>query len=283
MYPNLNDLHYFIEIAATKNMSQASLRLGVTQPTLSTAITRLEGILNTKLFHRSKKGVELTPDGREFLGHSKNLIQEWESIKYHSSSTGEEIKGRLIVGCHISVGLYSLPDLFSEWIKKYPKLEIKLVHDLSRKILDQVVSNQVDMGIVVNPKNHPDLIVKYVCKDEVTLFTNPKAKPPSNTFIGDENLMQTQDLIRKIKRNKTSMTRFISTTSLEMTAALTLAGAGIGILPTRVAAIHGHLKKIRNAPVFSDDVAIVYRSELRKLNSLKMVCTDLEKKLSSIP
>jgi DNA-binding transcriptional LysR family regulator len=279
MYPNLNDLHYFVEMAATKNISQASIRLGVTQPTLSAALTRLERILNTKLFHRSKKGVDLTPDGREFLGHSKNLIQEWESIKYLSSPNGEEIKGRLILGCHISVALYSLPDVFAQWTRNYPALEIKLVHDLSRKILDQVVSNQVDIGIIVNPKSHPDLIIKNVCKDEVTFFSNPSIKTSETTFIGDENLMQTQDLLRKLKKINKKVERFIATSSLEMTAALTVSGAGIGILPTRVAMSHVELKKIKNAPVYKDDIAIVYRSELRKLNSLKVISDDLEIKL----
>ena len=69
-----SDLTYFIEVAHTKNLSRAAERLGITQPSLTLAIQRIEHSLGTDVLIRSKKGVVLTKAGRSLLIHSKTLM-----------------------------------------------------------------------------------------------------------------------------------------------------------------------------------------------------------------
>lgn len=58
------EIRYFVEIAGTLNFSRAAERLGVSQPTLTHAMNRLESDLGIRLFHRSKQGVQLTTAGQ---------------------------------------------------------------------------------------------------------------------------------------------------------------------------------------------------------------------------
>lgn len=276
---NLYDLTYFIEIAQSQNLSHAALRLGVTQPTLSLALNRLENAVGIQLFQRSKKGVLLTPAGRNFLLQARQLMQNWESVKNLTQSAHQEVKGRFILGAHPSVALYSLPQIFAELLAENQGLEIKLVHDLSRKILDEVVLGLVDIGLVVNPIRHPDLIIKKLCDDQVGLWTAAKGRYNSDVLIGDTELIQTQSLIKKLRKAKYDFKRFISSPNLEVIAALTREHAGVGILPERVAMRVGSLERAKNSPIFNDEVCLVYRAEMRTVQSVQVIAQALEKAL----
>lgn len=280
MYPNLTDLRYFIEIAQVENVTQASIRLGVTQPTLSVALNRLEDSLGTRLLQRSKKGVQLTPAGRTLLAQARDLIQKWESVQAKTLASHEEVKGQFTIGCHPSVALYSLPQVLPELVLENQGLDIRLFHDLSRKVLDQIIAVKADIGIVVNPTRHPDLVIKKVCDDEVTFWVSDQKKTiPEDVIISDPELLQTKELIRKTKKLGYEIKRSIESSNLEVVAELTRAGCGVGILPARVAQRVGQLKRVKSAPVFKDEICIVYRGESRSVKAIKAIAEKIEQGL----
>lgn len=270
MYPNLTDLHYFLEIAHTKNVTQAATRLGVTQPTLSMALVRLENSLGAKLLQRSKKGVSLTPAGRTLLAHAKNLIQEWENVQAKALASHNDVKGIFSIGCHPSVALYTLPQMLPHLIQQNPELEIQLIHDLSRKIIDGIIAVNIDIGIVVNPIRHPDLVIKKICEDEVTLWRS-EHHYNHDVIIADEDLIQSQHILKKLKKTGLNPKRFIKSSNLEVVAALTKAGVGVGILPTRVAKHHGALKALSAAPRLKDEICVAFRMESRSIKAVQII------------
>jgi len=155
MTPSFSDITYFIEVASTLNITRAAGRLGVTQPTLSAAIKRLEATLGIDLLVRSKSGVQLTKAGIEFVTKSRQLLLNWDQIKADVLNTRDAICGEYIIGCHPSVALYSLSGFLPGLISVNRELSIKLVHDLSRKITEKVINFEADFGIVINPIKHP--------------------------------------------------------------------------------------------------------------------------------
>src|SRR4051812_16116967 len=108
MMPSASDLKYFVEVCNTLNISRASERLGISQPSLTLALQRLEGNLGTRVFTRTKRGVSLTPGGRQLLIHSRSLLQTWENVHAHVLASETEVEGTYSIGCHPSVALYSL-------------------------------------------------------------------------------------------------------------------------------------------------------------------------------
>ena len=282
MYPNLTDLHYFIEIAQLGSLTQAAGRLGLSQPTLSVAINRLEAILGTSLLQRSKKGVQLTPAGRTLLAQARKLIQDWEAVQSKALASHEEVKGQFTIGCHPAVAMYTLPDCLPALMQEHSELEIHLFHDLSRKVLDQVLNVKVDIGIVVNPTQHPDLIIKKVCDDVVTFWISDSHKAaPQDVVISDPDLLQTKDLLRKTKKAGFDFKRSIESSNLQVVAELAQSGCGIGILPTRVALKTGGLRRLKNAPILNDEICIIYRAESRKVLAIKTISNAIEKALKT--
>jgi DNA-binding transcriptional LysR family regulator len=283
MMPAPSDLLYFQEISQTLNLSRAAERLGVSQPSLSLAMQRLELGVGAPLFLRSKKGMALTPAGRTLLAKVRPLLQSWEDIRSKAVSTHTEMKGTYQIGCHPSVGLYTFPQIVAELMKHYPELELQFHHELSRKVTESVISVRSDIGVVVNPVKHPDLVIKKVCEDQVTFWQAKDSAVVGGVLICDTDLNQTQELLRKLKRSGHEFTRRIQSTNLEMIAELTAQGAGIGLLPTRVAQRASRaLVKVKNMPYFKDEIAVVYRAENRSVKAIQVLTEAIEKALKIV-
>lgn len=274
---NLSDIYYFIEMAKSQNLSHAAVRLGLTQPTLSVALVRIENALGSKLFERSKKGLLLTPAGRSFLLHARQLQQNWESVKTKTQAAHNEVKGRYVLGAHPSVAIYTFPNVLTELLADNPELEIQFKHDLSRKILDGVILGHIDIGVVVNPVRHPNLIIKKISDDQVCLWKSAKNKIVADVLIGDSELVQTQTLIKKLEKAKINFTRTVSSSNLELIASLAEAGAGIGILPKKIADNFKGLEMVKSAPVFHDEICLVYRAEMRPVKAIQIISETLQK------
>lgn len=278
MIASSNELLYFIELANTLNFSRASERIGINQPSLTAAIKRLEHSVGTELFIRDKHKVVLTQAGKNLLSHAKQLLQLWDTTKASCLASQGEVQGSLILGCHPSIALYLLPRFLPALLAKYSKLEIKLKHDLSRKIAEEIINFMIDIGIVVNPIKHPDLIIKKLFNDEVTCWQARKSSTKlissdEKIIICDPDLRQTQVLLKKIHSKGIKYKRMITTNNLEVVANLTAEGVGIGILPGSVAkSFHqAKLSQLSDAPVFHDEICLVYRHENRNLKTVQVV------------
>lgn len=286
MMPSSSDLTYFIEVAQTLNLSRAAERIGISQPSLTLAIQRLEDSVGTPLLFRSKKGVLLTQAGKQLLAQARELLQQWEKVRSRTLASSEEIQGSYTLGAHPSIALYTFPHFFAELMEDYPNLEIKLRHDLSRKIVEQVIQMEVDLGVVVNPVPHPDLVIKKLCTDEVT-FWKGKGKNASQDLNSDQcvlicnpDLLQAQSLMKRMKNSKFANWRVLETSSLELIAELTSRGAGVGILPSRVAAREKTLNAVSGAPIFNDDVCLVYRMEQKGVKALQFIAEKIQEVLN---
>ncbi len=262
----MDDIRYFSVVSETLNFTRASEKLGITQPTLSYAIKRLENELGGELFIRLKNGVRHTELGEAFLDQAGKVLFEWEQAKKIAVDQKSTVSGTFSLGMHTSVALYSMEHFLPELTKKYPQLEFEFQHGLSREMTEQVVSWKLDFGLVVNPKPHPDLVIKEICKDRVTLFKKAKAK---NKLIIDPNLIQVASIMKKIKKDQYD--GFITSPDLEVIAKLTALGEGTGVLPTRVAAKFKNISPLSGAPDFHDKICLVYRVEKQKSLAAKKI------------
>ncbi len=283
MMPSPADLDYFVEVAATSNISRAAERLGISQPSLTLSIQRLEQAIGTPIFIRSKKGVVLNQAGRQLLSRARDLLQHWDDVKSSALASTQEIQGRYTLGCHPSVALFSLSSLLADLLEAHPDLEIKLMHNLSRKIAEQVIQMEIDIGIVVNPVRHPDLIIRKLCSDEVTFWVGKGHRGIQDfqdgkaMLICDPDLIQTQDLLKRLKKKGLRYRRILASSSLEVIAELTANGAGIGIIPGRVAAFNATkgLRRVPKAPSFYDEICLLYRVENKGVKSIQAIAEQI--------
>ncbi|MBI3017987.1 MAG: LysR family transcriptional regulator [Deltaproteobacteria bacterium] len=264
--PSADELKYFLEVAHTLNLSRAAERLGVTQPALTLAMHRLEETLGQRILIRSKSGVKLSRAGEKLVAQTRLLVHEWEKIKSAVSQDALEIKGHYRLGCHPSVALYTLPSFFPKLLHTHPQLEIQLIHDLSRRITESVISFKIDFGLVVNPVHHPDLVIQELLTDQVSFWVG-KNKYPSDMLICDPDLLQSQALLGQLSKFNLNFKRTLTSSNLEVITSLVASGAGVGILPGRVAQqikSFGLKPFPKKCPYFEDKVCLIYRADAQK-------------------
>lgn len=277
--PSPYDLQYFIEVAHALNISRAAERLGISQPSLSLAIKRLEDSLGAELLIRGKSGVQLTKTGQKFVAQARLILTEWENISKNALRGETQITGRFSIGCHQSVALYSLRGFLPALLATHKDLEISLSHGLSRQITDDVINFKTDFGIVVNPAQHPDLVLRTLAKDEVTLYTAAgRRNPDDGILICDPDLLQSQSLIKSLKKKGMTFSRTLTSSSLEVIAMLTAEGVGTGILPGRVAARDKNQKltPVTGAPKYQDTICLAYRADCQKSAASKAIIASIQ-------
>lgn len=283
MLPSPAELEYFQEVASSLNISRAAERLGMSQPSLSLAIKRLEQSVGAPLFIRNKQGVLLTPVGKQLLIQVRQLIQYWEQTKSQVLSTQHEIQGHFTLGCNSIIAIYMIAAFLPDLLEAHPKLHIHLKHELSQKITEQVNNLSIDMGIVINPMQHPELIIRKIGDDKTCFWVGKGHRDIQN--IDSKNLVllcnpdsiQAQHLLKQCKKIGRVFQRMVTTDSLEVIANLTANGAGVGILPARVvtAMYPNDLQYIATLPTYSDELCLIYRSENRNIQAIKAITTSI--------
>ncbi len=273
-----DDLKYFTEVARVGHVTRAAERLGITQPALSHAIKKIETDMQVTLLIRSKKGVQLTPAGEILLLSAQTLLEQWKSVKDAVHLSINAPQGLIRLGCHTAVAQYILPDVLSQLLEQYPLLQFQLVHGLSRQMTDLVNAGQLEAGIVVNPSRNPDLIMRHLCDDIVTMWQAPECKNLDVLFI-EPSLLQSQSILNKLKKEKLNKYRLIESASLDVIAKLVIGGAGRGILPQRVLqSAGGHRCAIvKGAPSFSDKIYLIYKNEFRSVQRGKVFVETIKK------
>lgn len=253
----LNDVFNFIEVSSFTSLSLASKKLEVTQPALSESIGRLEKDLGFKLFYRTKNGISLTPEGRRTLEKAKEV----KNLINHLGPQEEESFSTCILGCHSTVASYFVPQLLTNAAQTIPGYKIQLKHNLSRNVQMEIQAGRIDVGVVVNPFPHSDLIIRPLGVDKVCIWKSRHAIP-QRQVIADPNLFQSQSLLKKW--NKSPQT-YIATESLELIARMTEEGCGYGIIPERIVKLLAlNLVQVPNTPTIIDKFSIVYRPEFGK-------------------
>ena len=77
----INQLNYVITVADSRSMNEAAKTLFISQPCLSAAIRELETEIGIDIFRRNNRGVSVTPEGMEFLGYARQMIEQYRLME----------------------------------------------------------------------------------------------------------------------------------------------------------------------------------------------------------
>ena len=179
----IKQLQYAVTVAETGNMTEAARKLFIAQPSLTSAIHELEKEYGITLFFRSNKGIELTPEGDEFLGYARQVLEQANLIneRYTGKSTGKQ---RFCVSSqHYSFAV----EAFVRLLKEHggDKYEFHMRETQTYDIIDDVAHLRSEIGILYLNSFNETIIRKTLKDNELTFSTLFKAKP--HVFIGKDN------------------------------------------------------------------------------------------------
>ena len=154
---DLDYLTTFLEIAKQGSFSRAGQKLFRSQPAVSAQIRQLEEEYGQKLFDRVGKSMKLTAAGEVLLGYAGRLVSlKNESLRAVADQSSAP-QGTLAVGANEATCLYVLPDVFSEFHRRFPSVQISVYRNFSRKVLEKVEDGALDVGIITLPVKSPSL------------------------------------------------------------------------------------------------------------------------------
>ena len=170
---NLDQIRNFYEVAVHKSFTLAAEKLYRTQPAISTQVRLLEEELGQKLFDRIGKKVCLTQAGELLLGYAERLLRLHDEAKLAITELDATPKGKVHIGANEATCIYVLPQLFTVFKEKYPEVQISIYRNFSKKVVDKILENQLDFGIVTLPVQERDLHLMPIAEDELWLITSP--------------------------------------------------------------------------------------------------------------
>ena len=156
---NITQLKYVIETAGSSSMREASTKLYITQPALSSSIRELEEELGIVIFERTNKGISVTDDGREFLNYAKKAVGQYEILE-DRYLLNNGIKEMFSVSTqHYNFAIKAFTDVIK---KLNPKKYIFSIHETKTKeVLDDVGSLKSEVGIISFSGSNEALIKKF--------------------------------------------------------------------------------------------------------------------------
>ena len=108
------------------------------------------------------------------FGYADRLLQLHDEAKLAITELNASPRGKVHIGANESTCIYVLPQIFALYTSKYPDVQISIYRNFSKKVLDKVLDNQLDFGIVTLPVNHRDLQIIPIAEDEMGLITSPE-------------------------------------------------------------------------------------------------------------
>ncbi|RAZ34721.1 LysR family transcriptional regulator [Microbacterium sp. SMR1] len=156
----LQQLQYFIEVAAEGSISAASDLLYVAQPTMSAAMKDLEARVGRDLLVRSARGVTLTTDGVEFLGYARQVVEQAELLEQRY--LGRPPSRRLL---GVSTQHYSFAvDAFVRMVRSTgaPEYEFSLRETRTWDIIEDVRTLRSELGILFRNDFNRNVIDKLL-------------------------------------------------------------------------------------------------------------------------
>ncbi len=181
---DFDQLVTFLEVAKLGSFSRAGQKVFRTQSAVSAQIRQLEQEYGEKLLDRRAKTVRLTPGGQILFEYAQRLLTLRDESMRAVADQGDTPRGVLVIGANEATCLYVLPDLFAEYSRMYPDVQISVYRNFSRKVLERVEDGAVDLGIVSLPVKSHSIKVHSIFRDQLMVMVssrNPLAKQKAVT------------------------------------------------------------------------------------------------------
>ena len=273
---DFDQLETFQEVARLSSFSRAAEKRFRTQPAISSQIRSLEEEVGAKLLDRSGGKVSLTASGKLFLKYVEETLEARRAIFTAIAETERVPRGEIIVGANEGTCLHILPEVFADFKKQYPDVAVNIKRADYAKILESVIDNSVDFGVVSLPVTDNRLTVVLIHRDELVAIAPPqhpiaKMKSVTLTEVANYPLLvpkvgHTRDALENLFHERRLKPRYsMELDSSELLKRFVAVDVGVGFI-SRSNATEDVLAGLLKIVPLSDaqirrDLALVFRKD----------------------
>jgi LysR family transcriptional regulator, hydrogen peroxide-inducible genes activator len=240
---SIRQLQYIVAVADTLGFHRAAERCGVSQPTLSSQVQKLEDVLGVRLFERDRRRVLVTTAGHPIIAHARTVLVGLEDLLRAARQTTDPLAGTLRLGVIPTIAPYLLPWITPAIAKRWPKLRLSLVETKTDELLADLRAGELDAGLLAVVDGMEDLASEVVLEDPFvaalpSAHLLAKKKQVSIAELEREPVLLLEDghclreqalaLCRRTVATETDL----RATSLATLVQMVSAGAGVTLLPS---------------------------------------------------
>lgn len=232
----------FYTVAKHKSITKAAEELHITQPAISKSIKNLENALNGELFKRTRKGVILTEEGKEFYNYISIAIEYINNAEHKFTELINLESGTIKIGINTTLTKLFLLPFIEEFHKLYSKIRIELTPGLTSELITKLKNGLLDIVIInLNKENYgQDLQIIKCKKIHDTFYVGKSLKELTTKNLSLKNLHEYPLILpaknsnsRKFidnfaKENEVTLTPNIELASYSLISEFTKIGFGIG-------------------------------------------------------
>ena len=169
----LRHLRYFLAVADTLHFGRAAERLSMSQPPLSQQIRQLETLLDSQLFVRSHRRVQLTPAGEVLLEQARDILQRVDKAVDTVQRAQRGESGELRIGLTRATPLSpQIPRAIFAYRQQHPQVQMQLREMNSLRQIDALLADELDVGIIRKQVLPDELIAKHLFDDPLALVVH---------------------------------------------------------------------------------------------------------------
>ena len=146
----LQQLKYIVAINRYRNFAKAADACGISQPTLSAMLVKLEEELDVRIFERSNKSVQPTSSGEKIIRQAERTIAEAERITWLVNEDKGSIAGELLLAIGPTIAPYILPKFIRHYVEDYPSVKLRVMELKTDAMLNELLLGHLDAGIAIS-------------------------------------------------------------------------------------------------------------------------------------
>ena len=145
----LQQLKYIIAIDRYRNFAKAAEALGISQPTLSAMLVKLEEELDVRIFERTNKSVIPTTAGQRIIRQAEKASAEVNRISELVAESKGTINGQFNLSVGPTIAPYILPKFIKHYKANYPEVQLFVREMKAEHMFDALIQNEIDAGIAI--------------------------------------------------------------------------------------------------------------------------------------
>jgi DNA-binding transcriptional LysR family regulator len=259
---DFDQLHTFLEIVRLKSFSKAAQTCYRTQPAISAQVRQLEQELKTDLFERFGSRISLTTAGKIFAEYAGEMLELRRRAQDSINELERVPRGELVIAANEATCIYVLPQVFSEYKKQFPNVQLQVDRSYGARVVEAVMENSADFGLTQLPVAEKRLQVVDIYKDEIRLIAPARHPLAERKSVACQELLGYPLLLPKSGTTRTRLNAWLELVedsiqvsmeldSTEMMKRFVMAGLGLSFLAIsncRDDVAAGRLRAISLAP-----------------------------------
>ena len=202
---DFDQLETFLEVARLSSFSRAAERRFRTQPAISSQIRALEEEVGAKLLDRSGGKVAMTAAGKVFQKYAEENLEQRRIMLVALAEMHRVPRGEIVVSANEGTCLHILPEVFADFKRQYPSVGVGVKRLEHHKILEAIIDNSCDFGVVSMPVPDKRLTVVPIHRDELVVITPPRHPLAARKKATVAEVMEYPLLLPKVGRTRDTL------------------------------------------------------------------------------